>query len=65
MFLSEFLAKGNFRRVQRQSRPSEEKVGNEMKPEAMHRSPGIYLTAEVNPGKPQQGGQFISMRMHL
>jgi hypothetical protein len=27
--------------------------GNEMIPGVMHRSPGIYLTAEENPEKPQ------------
>ena len=26
-----------------------------MKPGDVHRSPGIYLTAEENPGKPQLG----------
>ena len=26
---------------------------NEMTPEAVHRSPGIYLTGEETPGKPQ------------
>jgi hypothetical protein len=29
--------------------------GEETIPEAMHRSIGIYLTAEENPGKPQLG----------
>ena len=28
---------------------------NEMIPGAVHRSPGIYLTAEENPGKPHLG----------
>ena len=28
---------------------------NEMIPGVVHRSPGIYLTAEENPGKPQLG----------
>jgi hypothetical protein len=28
---------------------------NEMTPEALHRSTGIYLTAEESPGKPQLG----------
>ena len=30
-----------------------DKNDNEMTPGAVHRSPGIYLMAEVNPGKPQ------------
>jgi hypothetical protein len=29
------------------------KGDNEMKPGAMHRSPGIYIMAEINPRKPQ------------
>jgi hypothetical protein len=28
---------------------------NEMIPRAVQKSPGIYLTADVNPGKPQLG----------
>ena len=38
----------------RQSRLSaNDKGDNEVKPGAGHKSPGIYLTAEENPGKPQ------------
>ena len=38
----------------RQSRLSvNDKGDNEMIPAAVHRSPGIYLTAEEIPGKPQ------------
>ena len=32
-----------------------DRVDNEMILEALQRSPGIYLTAEENPGKPQLG----------
>ena len=32
-----------------------DKGENEMIPGAVHRSPGICLTAEENPGKPQLG----------
>ena len=32
-----------------------DKGDNEMIPRAVHRSPGICLTAEENPGKPQLG----------
>ena len=32
-----------------------DKGNNVMKPWAVHRPPGIYLTAEENPGKPQLG----------
>ena len=39
-----------------QSRLSANNKGhNEMIPEAVHRSPGVYLTAEENPRKPQLG----------
>ena len=40
---------------------SVDKSDNEIKPEAVHRSPGIYLTAEENPEKPQLGDHM----MHL
>ena len=32
---------------------------NEMIPGAVHRSPGIYLSAEENPGNPQLGDQLM------
>ena len=35
--------------------PANDKGDNEMIPGAVHRSPGIYLTAEDNRGKPQLG----------
>ena len=38
---------------------SANKGGSEMIPGAVHRSPGIYLKAEENPGKPQPGELFI------
>ena len=34
---------------------------NEMKPEAVHRSPSINLTAEENAGKPQLGYCLIKV----
>ena len=51
--LSGFLAKGHFLRVSRESSLSAN--DNEITPEAVHRSPGICLTAEENSGKPQLG----------
>ena len=48
------LANGDFPQVSRQSRLAANNKGdNEMKPGAMHRSPGIYLIAEENLAKPQ------------
>jgi len=41
-----FLAKGHFPRISYQY--PYDKVYNEMIPGTMHRSPGIYLTAEEN-----------------
>ena len=35
-----------------------DKGDNEMIPETVHRSPGICLTAEANPGKPQLGDRL-------
>ena len=50
------LVKGHFPRVSRQSRLSaNDKGDNEIIPGAVHRYPGIYLTAEEIPGKPQLG----------
>ena len=52
--LSKFLASGHLPRVSLQSRLSvNDKGDNGMVPVDVHRSPGIYLTAEVKPGKPQ------------
>ena len=31
----------------------DDKDDNEIKPDSMHKSPGIYLAAEENSGKPQ------------
>ena len=36
-----------------------DKGDNEMIPEAVHRSPGICLTAEENPRKPQLGDRLM------
>jgi hypothetical protein len=52
-FLSGFLAEGHLSGVSRQS--ANDKSDNEMMPEAVDRSSGIYLTAEENTGKPQLG----------
>ena len=47
--LSRFLANGHLHRVSRQLRLSADDKGeNEMIQGALHRSPGIYLTAEEN-----------------
>ena len=50
-----FLANGHLPRVSPQSHLSANGMGVEMISEAMYRSPGIYLPAEENPGKPQLG----------
>ena len=51
-----FLANVHWPRVSCQSRLStNDKDKNEMIPETMHRSPGIYLTTEENSEKPQLG----------
>ena len=42
-------------RVSRQSRLSTINGDNEIIPGAVHRYPGIYLTADENLGKPQLG----------
>jgi hypothetical protein len=48
--LSRSQTKGHLPRVSRQSRPStNDKGDNEMISGAVHRSPGIYLTAEETP----------------
>ena len=55
-FLSRFLAKGHLPPESHQSLLlANDKGDNEMIPGAAHRSPGINLTAEENPGKPQLG----------
>ena len=46
-------------RVSRQSRVLDEKDGYEMIPGAVHRSLGIYLTAEKKPGKLQLGDRLM------
>ena len=52
--LPKFLANGYLPRVSHQSRLSaNDKGDNEMIPAVVHISPGIYLIAEENPGKPQ------------
>ena len=58
--LSEFLVKCHLLRVSRQSRLSANAKGdNEMIPGGVHRSPGIYLTAEENPRISQLGGRLM------
>ena len=55
-----FLTKGYFPRVSPHSRLStDDKGDSEMIPGAVHRSPGIYLTAEENPGQPQLGDRLM------
>ena len=54
--MSGILGNAHLSRVSRQSRLSaNDKGDNEMKLEDMHRSPGISLTVEENPRKPQLG----------
>ena len=54
--LSGFLVTGHLPRVSRKSRSSaNDKSDNEMILGAVHRSPGIWFTAEKTPGKPQLG----------
>ena len=49
MFLSRFPGNGHLPRVSRQSRLSANDKGDyKVKPEAVYRSPGIYLMAEEN-----------------
>ena len=47
--MSGLIASGHLSRVSRHS--ANDKIDNEVKPKAVHRSPGIYLTAEENPEK--------------
>ena len=50
--ISGFLAKGRLPRVSRKSRlMTNVKDLNEVKRETVHRSPGMYLMSEENPGK--------------
>ena len=51
----QLLANGHLPRVSRQS--ANDKGDNEMIPEAVHRSHGIYHIAEESPRKPQLGGR--------
>ena len=52
--LSGFLAKGHVPRVSRLSANDSDTI-----PGPVHRSPGIYLRAEENPGKPQLGDRLM------
>ena len=61
--LSGFLVKGHLLRVSRQSHLSVNNVGNEMIPGAVHRSPGIYVTAEENSEKFSGRGCATSHRL--
>ena len=54
--LSGYIAKVHLPRVSRETRLSvNDKGDNVMIPAAAHRSPGIYLTVDENPGKSQLG----------
>ena len=55
--LSDSLANDHLPRVSRLS--ANNNGDNEMIPEAVHRSPGIYLTTEENPEKPQLGNRLM------
>ena len=58
--LSGFLAPDLLSRMSRQSLlPANDKGDNSMMPRAVHRSPGTYLKAEENPGKPQLGDSLM------
>ena len=48
-----------FPRVSRQAHLSADKGDGTMIPGTVHRFPGIYLTAEENPGKPQFGDRLM------
>ena len=56
--LSEFLTESHLPRVSLQS--ANDKGDDEMIPGTVHRSPGIYLTAEENLGKAQSGGSLVN-----
>ena len=51
-----FLANGHLPLVSRRSACKDD---DEMKPCYVHRSPGIYLMTEENPGKPQLGDRLM------
>ena len=57
-FLSRLLANNHFTRASRLS----DKCVDEMNPEAVHRSPSIYLTVEENPGKSHLGKHLKALR---
>ena len=59
---SGFLANAHLLRVLRQSGlPANDKGDNEMILGAVHRCPGICLTAEENPRKPQLGDRLMEL----
>jgi len=60
--LSRFVVNDHLSRALRLSRLSDIKGVDEMKPGAVHRSPGICLTASENLGKPQIGECKKGMR---
>ena len=55
--MSGFLAEGHLSRVLRLF--ANEEGDNEMIPGTVHRSPGMCLTAEENPGKTQLGNRLM------
>ena len=55
--LSGFLANSQFNHVSRLS--ANDTCDNKVKPGAVHISPGIYVTTEVNPGKFQLGDRLM------
>ena len=58
--MSGFLVNDHLPRVSRQSRLSaKDKGDNEVKLADVHWSPGIYLKAEENTGKTQQGDRLL------
>ena len=57
--MSGFLAKSYLPRVSRQLNLSVNKSDREIISGLVRRYPGIYLTAEENPGKPQLGNRLI------
>ena len=56
----EFLVISHLPRLSCQSRLSDDNGDEEVKTGVLHRSPGIYLTSEQNPGKPYLGVCAIS-----
>ena len=58
--LSGFLVKSHLLRASHQSNRSDNDKGDsEMIPRTVHRSPGINLPADENPGKPQLGDRLM------